>query len=237
MTSAFDIARLGWLALAVAACSSSSASGGSGLTGGDQDDDISGGQTGEENYGCLPVERESLALSDRSSLGFSGAEVLAALGSSQRRTLSYDAGGATPLTLGLEYEDGSVAFVQREFRSDGSGREASMEIAVDCGDVVELAVTLTFATDDGAFDEAWPVTLVADTAVTARLFHTFDPEMLAGTFRVARDGADDVSAALSINLTGMTWTGYLSRQREDRQGGPANPDSAVSSTGFDIARF
>jgi hypothetical protein len=240
--SGFDFAPLGWLALALAACSSSTPADEDVDVAGADQDDINGGQTGEEDYGCLPVERDPIALEASSPLGFSGADVLASLGPRQSRTLTYDAGGTTSLELGIDYAGGSVAFVQREFRSDDSGREpasSGMEIAADCADVVELGVTLTFATDDGAFDEAWPVILVADTAGTARVFYVFDPEALAGTFSVERSGADDVSAVFALNLVGTTWTGYLAGQREENADGAdaANPDLPVSSTGFDIATF
>lgn len=231
--SGFPLARLWWPLFPLAlACSSSTPDVG-------DDDDVSGGQTGEEEYGCLPVRREPIALEATSSLGFSGADVLEALGARQTRTLTYEGGATTALELALAYASGSVELVEQEFRSDDSGRETASsgaEIAIECSDVLELELTLTFETDDGAFDEAWPVRLAADTASTARVFHAFDPDALSGTFRIERGSYDAVSANLSLNLVGMTWTGALDGQGEE-QGDGASPDSVVSSTGIPIGTF
>jgi hypothetical protein len=215
--------RMGWLVAALAACGSPR----------------SGGQTGEEGAGCLPIRRESIALDAPSSLGFSGADVLAMLGAEQNRTLSYEGGGTTALQLGIDHDGGSVEFVEREFRRDDSGREpaiSDMELAPACDDVLELELTLTFETADGAFDEAWAVRLDADTAGTARVFHVFDPEMISGSYRIDRGSYEDVSANISLNLVGMNWTGSLSGQGEER-GASENPDAVVSSTEIPIATF
>jgi len=213
---------------------------------GDDDDSIGGGQTGEENFGCLPVGNEPLALDAASPLGFSAAQLLAALGAEHNATLTYADGSTTPLQVAIEYEGGGVEFVDRAFRSDGSGEEQAstgIEIALDCSDVVEVEVTLTFATDDGAFDEAWPVTLSADTASTARAYSQIALDELTGSFELSRVDSeadasrfDAVSAELALDLVGTLWSGDLSGLGEDH-GDTSNPDSVVSATSLPIATF
>jgi hypothetical protein len=198
-----------------------------------------GGQTGEEGAGCLPIRREVIAVDARSSLGFSGADVLAALGARQSRTLTYAGGATTSLALALDHDGGSIEFVEREFRSEDSGREpaiSGMEIASDCGDVLELELTLSFETADGAFDEAWPVTLSADSSSSARIHHVFDPDALSGSYSIDRGSYDDVSGMVSLNLVGMIWTGAIYAQGEER-GASTNSDSVASATEIPIATF
>src|SRR5688572_5952599 len=121
-----------------------------------------GGQTGEEGSGCQPVERDMLAWSERSALGFSADELLNSLGSESTDRLTWSSGSGTPLTLGIERAaSGSVEFQTRDFVSDGSGAELA---EIVCNDVVAIPVTLSFATADGAFAERWPLTLLAESS-------------------------------------------------------------------------
>jgi len=199
----------------------------------------SGGQTGEESFGCQPVDRDMLAWSERSTLGFSADELLNALGSEGDARLTWAGGGSTPLTLEIERTaSGSVEFQTRDFVSDGSGAEPAREIATACNDVVSIPITLSFATADGAFAEEWPVTLLAEsrTVVTASI--SVDVDDLEGSFRVTQvdpSRFDRVLAIVSLAFGDGEWTGTLSGQGISE--GSTDPDGASSATPFGIATF
>jgi hypothetical protein len=209
--------------------------------GGSEDDEPTppGGQTGEETLGCQPVERDMLAWSERSSLGFSADELLNALGSESAARLAWSSGGSTPLTLRIERAaGGSVEFQTRDYVSDGSGAEPASEIATECNDVVAIPVTLSFATADGAFAEEWPLTLLAESATRVSAYAQVDVDDLDGTFSVTQvdpSRFDRVLAIVQLTFSGGAWTGTLSGQ--GIMSGSASPDSAASANHFAIASF
>jgi hypothetical protein len=210
----------------------------SGADAGSNDDDgpaPPGGQTGEEDFGCRAVETSRLAWSEQSALGFSADTLLNMLGSDAPQSrLTWSDGGSTPLTLGIERAGGDVEFQAREYVSGNSGAE----LAVDCNDVVAIPVTLSFSTLDGAFAEAWPLTLLAESAarVTARV--RVDPGELRGTFSVTQVDAsryDEVLLLVELTFAGDGWTGLVSGQAN--VAGSAGPNGSASSHPFDIASF
>ncbi len=197
--------------------------------------DAPGGQTGEETVGCLPVERDMLAWSERSTLGFSADELLNALGSEREGRLAWQNGTSTPLTLTLARASGSVEFQQRAWMNDGSGRE--LATSGDCNDVLALPVTLGFTTSDGAFAEQLQLTLLAQSAARADAFVSIDLDSLEGSFTVTQvDPADfdDVLASLTLAFDNDGWSGSLSGQAVTT-GSAA--DGASSATNFAIATF
>lgn len=193
-----------------------------------------GGQTGEETVGCVPVERDALAWNERSPLGFSADELLESLGNERDARLTWSDGASTSLELGLERGGGSVEFQRRDEVGDGSGAE----IAVECNDVLSIPVVLSFSTGDGAFAEAWPLTLLAETSSRVSASTRIDLDALEGSFTVTEldpSEFDDVVASLSLTLGGGPWTGSLSGQA--LTAGTSDPDSTASATHFDIATF
>lgn len=198
-----------------------------------------GGQTGEESFGCQPVERDMLAWSERSALGFSADELLNAIGSESTDRLIWSGGSGTPLTLGVaRAASGSVELQRREFVSDGSGAELAAEIATECNDVVAIPITLSFATADGAFAEHWPLTLLAESSTRVSAYIQVDVADLEGTYSVTQVDAsrfDRVFAIVQLSFVDGAWTGTLSGQGIMQ--GSSNPDSSTSATHFDIASF
>jgi hypothetical protein len=200
-----------------------------------------GGQTGEESFGCLAVERDAVALTEATRLGFSAEQVLAALGSERRLTLRRANGTTTSLVVSLAYEGGNIEVQDREYRSDDSAAEialASLELAIDCDDILQLEVELRFSTEDGAFDEVWPVALQANSGGSARVYYGLDLAALNGTYQVTEVDPDNfgrITAALSLNLVGMSWSGSLDGQAESAAG--ASDDSSASAQSFSIATF
>ena len=197
--------------------------------------DAPGGQTGEETVGCLPVERDLLAWSERSALGFSADELLNALGSERRGRLTWQNGTSSPLALTLERASGSVELQQREWVDDGSGRELAS--GGDCNDAVALPVTLGFTTSDGAFAEQWQLTLLAESSAGAAAFVSIDLDSLRGSFTVTQvDPADfdEVLASLTVELAGDGWSGTLAGQGVTTGSGA---DGASSAALFPIGSF
>src|SRR5690349_7644587 len=211
------------LSMAAAACGSS---------GSDGNDPHAGGQTGEENVGCLPVETTNLAWSERSSLGFSADELLNALGAEQQTRLTWDDGSDTSLTMTLVRGSGSPSFQEREWTDDGSGRE--LAAGVECTNVVTIPATLTFTTNDGAFAEDWPLTLLADGSGSASGYTQLDLNELQGDFEVTMvDPADyeAVTAFVTLSFDGARWTGTISGQATRTEG------QTASAQNFSIASF
>jgi hypothetical protein len=197
--------------------------------------DAPGGQTGEETVGCLPVERDMLAWSERSTLGFSADELLNALGSEREGRLRWASGTSTPLTLTLARASGSVEFQQREWTTDSSGRELAN--AGVCSDVVALPVTVGFTTSDGAFAERWQLTLLAESTARGGAFLSIDLDSLEGSFMVTQpepNDFDDVLASLTLSFDEDGWSGTIAGQGVTT--GSATDDSS-SATEFAIATF
>lgn len=198
-----------------------------------------GGQTGEEGIGCQPVERDMLAWSERSALGFSADELLNSLGSESTDRLTWSSGSGTPLTLGIERAtSGSVEFQTREFVSDGSGAEPAAEIGSACNDVVAIPVTLSFATADGAFAERWPLTLLAESSTRVSAYVQVDVDDLEGTFSVTQvdpSRFDRVLASVELTFADGAWTGTVSGQ--GIEAGSSDPNSSSGASHFAIASF
>jgi hypothetical protein len=209
---------------------------GSGSNGSSADDpDAPGGQTGEETVGCLPVERDMLAWSERSTLGFSADELLNALGSEREGRLRWANGTSVPLTLTLARASGSVEYQQREWTTDGSGRELAN--AGMCNDVVALPVTLGFTTSDGTFAEGWQLTLLAESTARGSAFLRVDLDEVEGSFMVTQvdpDDFDDVLASLTLTFDEDGWSGTLSGQGVNTG---SMTGGASSATEFAIASF
>jgi hypothetical protein len=204
-----------------------------------------GGQTGEEGSGCVPVQSTALASDERSALGVSAEQVVAGLGAEHRGQLTYDDGTATPVRIAFAYAGGEIAFVEHELRDeqrqerDGEvGAEPALEPAAECQDLLRVAGTLDFETEDGAFDETWNVHLDADSPTTASVLHEIDLDALHGSFQVTQLDPDEwgeVDAFLSVRFRDGAPSGSLFLQAIS--GGGSNPNDSVSAQHFAIASF
>jgi len=196
----------------------------------------SGGQTGGEGVGCLPVASTPLGLDDASPLGFTGADVVALVGGEHAGQLAWAKGGMTGVTVTFEYAGGQVHFVDREWKDDGSGTAA--EISTDCNDVIEVPGILSFATADGAFAESWPANVIAETKATATSGAKLDLEHLQGTYTVTEvDPAsfDQVSASLAVSFEATGVHGSVDGMGSKCDGGGS--EGTCSGTAFEVATF
>jgi hypothetical protein len=168
-----------------------------------------GGQTGEESGapGCVQpaeVSSQTLAAGEVSPLGFSAEQLLTAIGTERRQTLTWPDGTSTPVRLGLVPSDADVTF-ERVLEHDPCADIAA-------GGRLKVPVRFTLATEDGALNETWPLTLTPLSQSMASGYHSVDLETLPARFRVERvngETPDDVSAYISVELSATTWTGSL----------------------------
>jgi hypothetical protein len=191
-----------------------------------------GGGGAAAEASCVAVETRSLAWSELSPLGFSADGLLRAIGSEHETRLTRADGTSTGLTLGLvRVSAGSVAFQTRERASTAGG---PADAGTPCSDAMSVPVTLSFTTNDGAFDETWTVELLAEDMARATGHAEIDLLTLDGTYGVTDvDPAsfDEVVGILDLELAASAWTGELSGQARNGDTG------AASARDFDIGRF
>jgi hypothetical protein len=210
------------------------------------DDPSIGGQTGEEDVGCLAVESRNLAWSELSPLGFSADALLSALGTERETRLDWADGSSSRLSLTLERRDGAVAFEEREWTEASSGAEpaiaqvgsADEDAIAQCNDVVSLPVTLSVATNDGAFAEQLSFRLLAESTTRATGSVTLDTQELTGSFRVTEvDPAayDRVLVTFELTLGSEAWRGRISGQAVDD--GDGSSDGTTSARLFQVGSF
>jgi len=187
---------------------------------------------GPPEAACVPVESRALAWSEQSPLGFSADGLLRALGGEHETRLVRADGTSTGLSLGLSrVSAGSVSFQTRERESALAGEP---DAGTACGDVMSVPVTLSFTTNDSAFDERWTVELSAEETTRATGRTEFDLQALAGDYSVTEvDPAafDEVVGVIELELSATTWAGELSGQaRKATTAGGSGED-------FDIGAF
>jgi len=184
----------------------------------DNDNNDDNTQTGydscEETIKPLPnIDEESTLL------GISAADVLAEVGNGIITTSFYSndtsvltqspLGGETELTIIISYDGGEI----REIESlpvDGNGDGIAPEIAVDCRHRLEIDVSVSLSTADGAFSENWQGVLVKsvnsghdgfdDPYLTAE----FDPAGIEGTFKIV-----SISGGIPDSVTGSLSTSTI----------------------------
>jgi len=158
-----------------------------------------GGQTGgEAGLMCAPtVAVEALALTSQSPLGFSGQEVLAALGSEARALLSFADGTSPTLRVSVE-------------ASGGAG------YAPTCS-ANEVDITLHLASSDGALIESLPAKLFARRPTQAWTTVSVPLSALNGSFATSHPELATLGSQLefSVELSGGAASGSVSALRNE----------------------
>lgn len=130
-----------------------------------EDDDT--GNKGDEAWMpyCESVSTD-LAMDEVSPLGFSGADLGAALAAKYTAPLTWGSGGSSDLliTLGL---DGPVQFVDLSEAVPPEGTEHIADIAVVCDDYLRIGGAATLSSADGLLAESLSVEFSASTASSA----------------------------------------------------------------------
>ena len=171
-------------------------------------------------------ERTALELDEPSPLGFSPEDVLAVAEGTHEAALTYSSsqegafqltpgGTSTTLTMVLE-RTGNATFVQSWPGPDSCYPADSQEI---CPDRLEVEVTVSLTTEDGAFDEQFAALLVAKSPGETTLTVPLDLESLAGSFAVEvdNDGKTALTTLDSVFAAGVfagSVTGLLQLERD-----------------------
>ncbi|XXY23091.1 hypothetical protein WME88_26100 [Sorangium sp. So ce216] len=200
-----------------------------------------GGVHGAEG-GC-DEEAEDIGADVVSPLGFSANDVIAALSGERSAPLTWAKGGSTTAAVSLG-ELVSARFVRSQ-PAKGGGPEGSgpgiaePALAVDCADHLQIDAPLAFATEDGAFDESFSMTLRATQVDAGSFYHTIDLEALQGSYEVTEvDPAEfkEVTVHLSGTLSSSAVDGTISGMAESYPVG-SGPEGSVSGTPFNVAEL
>ena len=204
-----------------------------------------GGQFGQETddgYRCVEISRTPLAADEASPLGFSPSELTGWAVTVHEATVTWSDGSTAALTLELsDAGEADYAEYQAEQTSSGDGSEPDtlMDIAIDCPAQVEIPLTLSLRTDDGAFEESLSWTLEATSAEMFSLWLDLEDMALSGSFDPsdwATESFDEVWANMSIEVwqeDGLE--GEISGYGEATDPGTGDMDGTVSLSMFEIA--
>lgn len=196
---------LGWLvALGAGGCAG-------GQTGGEvgAESGTGGGGAVLDGSSC-DEDATELGPNEVSPLGFSAADVLVLAEGSREATLTWIPDevtsvettlepGTTEVTLGVE-ATGAATFVDASPPSSGSSG-GMLDLGWNCPDRVDVPVTVTLITADGAFDERLPGILSATSASSATLGVPIDLDQLEGTFSfevVSPEGGVPIRTTLEV---------------------------------------
>lgn len=157
-----------------------------------------GDQLGGSEQGvgwCKDEARHPITWNEKTPLGFRAKDVTAFSVHSFEMPLDWSIseghtgltllpdGGETTLHLAIDPDVASLHYVER--KPDTHGRD----IAVECPNYLEIETTLSFRTENGAFDEVVPVTLIAEHALAARAAIPLEPGKMTGTFDLRENGS------------------------------------------------
>ncbi|XXX74787.1 hypothetical protein WMF30_44760 [Sorangium sp. So ce134] len=206
-----------------------------------------GGQSGGVDGPCT-ARSEIIDVEDASRLGFSANDVVSAIAGARSATLTWAKGGSTTVTVsaGAPLTARFVHFtrsgVQSAAGDDGPRADPVDPTATSCPGgrpLLEIDVPLSFSTEDGAFADAFPVTLRAARRDAVTYIHVIYPFQIRGSYRITDvepAEVDDLRLVLFGTIRGSTITGKL-------QGlAPGNPDGAGEGPAtrgrrLDVAEF
>lgn len=211
-----------------------------GQTGGEfgAENGTGGGGTLEGGSSCEEDATE-LELDEVSPLGFAAEDVLGLAEGTHEATLTWVPDGSamatttlepgiTEVTLVVEVA-GPASFVDAEPPSSGSSG-GMIELGWVCPDRVDVPVTVTLTTADGALDETLDGTLSATDAGSATLLVPIELDELEGTFSfevVSPEGGVPIQTRLEVVFGEGIFAGRLSGTIEQRTDQVATAAGAV----------
>ena len=130
---------------------------------------------GLEDNGWVPYCEESRAVitaDEVTALGFSAQEILDFAALEHAATLEHTTGDVAAMTLNVRHLDSDIEYVTLTEATPPEDAGSIAAIAVICDDYVSIPVSIDAASDDGALDVTWSVTLTA--LSTQRADFSFD---------------------------------------------------------------
>ncbi len=156
-------------------------------------------------------------LDDISSLGFSGADMLALAEGGFDETLTWhDSDSTTPVHISVGYAEGEVRHVASTAvypETDGP----TNDIGIECEDYVEIDVSLIVTTEDGGLDEGYELALRSGDGATVSTSVDFDHSEMGGSYEFTLmdpSEYDSVTHFLDVAFDDAGCSGELSVQAE-----------------------
>lgn len=107
------------------------------------------GESGDSGGVECPIEELPLGYSDPDPSGYTAKELFSHLVGGKAGVLTYQGGGSSPLHVEAFYDGGYIRALHTTGQADGCGDQS----------VLYVDAMLSFASDDGVFQESLPVTL------------------------------------------------------------------------------
>jgi len=185
--------------------------------------------------GCEDT-RTPLALDETTPLGLTANDLLAAAGGETVEELLWADDGVAALTLTLTHGGGEVSWVDSEYVPPEGDGAYTLAMPV-CEDRLEIALSLTFATDDGAFDEAGEVTLsYGEEGDTADFWLALTPGALGGSFTPEGYAPEGYEDEAELWISGSFTLDGVSRGAIMGQVSGENGETAWAET-FEVATW
>jgi len=176
-----------------------------------------------------------VALDEVTPLGFAASELAAWAEGTHAETFVYAEGGSTPLTLAVTVGPEARYVTSVAVYPDDGTQPA---IGVECFDRVEVDLSVSLETDDGAFDEGFDTTLQSMDGLSAEWFATLDPGALGGSYDLDDPEVDwserklFVQASFDAEGSSGSIAGQLSGQ-DDCEG----PDCAAWAMNVEVGHW
>lgn len=187
----------------------------------------------EANFDSCDETRTTLTRDEVSSLGFSAGQLLDSMSNALEVPFLWTSGSQTTLHLQVAYSDGIINFVDAEPKPSEEGTYTDGAAAI-CDDYVEVGVTLSFKTDDGAFDESFDLKLQSFDGLSATFGVDLLPDSLNGSYELTIENPeqyDEVTAYLNGSISGTSSAGKLYEQGSKVDG------ETASATAYDAATW
>lgn len=120
-----------------------------------------------------------VGLDEATALGFSAQQLLDLALGQHDEVFTYADGTESGLSLEVSHAGGEARFVTSEAVYPKSG--STIDIGIECFDRVEVDVSISLATDDGALAESWDGALTSSSGEIVDFSQELDPDALSGS--------------------------------------------------------
>jgi len=171
------------------------------------------GDTGNEDalYSPCIVTTTVITFEEASALGFSASDAMAAVATPVDADIAWTASGdVTVAHMSVTHDTGEVRYLESVPNPDAGG-DSGMELAafIECVSSIEVDVSVTFATDDGALNESLSGTLSTYDGLDVSVSASQDMGAITGTFTYDIPSDADSAAleyAMAFGASGTSGT-------------------------------